>query len=60
MFGRLFRLFLLAAVVYTVARWLLNRRQRQSLRAFFVTLAQALIISSAIFLLLYALGFHTL
>ena len=34
MIGRLFRLLLLFAVLYAIARWLLDRRQRASLREF--------------------------
>lgn len=60
MIGRLFRLLLLFAVLYAIARWLLDRRQRASLRELITTLATALLAASAIFVLLYWLGFHQL
>ncbi|MBA4708023.1 protein MIGRI [Aquitalea aquatica] len=60
MIGRLFRLVLLFAVLYAIVRWLLDRRQRASLREFISTLATALLAASAIFVLLYWLGFHQL
>lgn len=53
MFGRLFKFFLLATLLLLVARLLFSREQRPSLRAWAVTLAQALLISSALFLLAY-------
>ena len=60
MFGRLFKFFVLCTVLYAVARWLLNRRQKETLRELFQTLAQALLISSLIFVGLYLAGFHRL
>ncbi len=46
MIGRLFRLFLLLAVLALIVRWLLNHRQRQTIREFVRTLAIALLLSS--------------
>lgn len=56
MFGRLFKFFVLAFVLLALYRWLFSREQRRSLREWAVTLAQALLISSALFAALYALG----
>ncbi|WP_024304255.1 hypothetical protein [Pseudogulbenkiania sp. MAI-1] len=60
MIGRLFKFVVLCAVLYAVARWLLNRRQKETLRELIQTLAQALLISSLIFVGLYLAGFHLL
>ncbi len=56
MFGRLFKFFVLAFVLLALYRWLFSSEQRRSLREWAVTLAQALLISSALFAVLYALG----
>ncbi|MDF0605233.1 hypothetical protein HZU77_006130 [Neisseriaceae bacterium TC5R-5] len=58
MLGRLFKFVVLAVVLLALARWLLNRQQRQSLRELFHTLAWALLISAALFTLLYGLGWR--
>ena len=50
MIGRLFRLFLLLAVLALIVRWLLNHRQRQTIREFVRTLAIALLLSSLLML----------
>ncbi len=50
MIGRLFRLFLLLAVLALLLRWLLNRQQRQTIREFVRTLAIALLLSSLLML----------
>lgn len=50
MIGRLFRLFLLLAVLALIVRWLLNRQQRQTVREFVRTLAIALLLSSLLML----------
>ncbi|MCP1290170.1 MULTISPECIES: hypothetical protein [Chromobacterium] len=60
MFGRLFKFFVLCGVLLMLARWLLNRRQRQSLHELFSTLALALLLSAGLFSLLYLLGWHRL
>jgi|GEM_PF-3374098 len=60
MIGRLFRLLLLFAVLYAIVRWLLDRQQRATLREFVSTLAIALLAASALFVLLYWLGFRNL
>ncbi|MBI3143723.1 MAG: hypothetical protein HYZ18_00350 [Pseudogulbenkiania sp.] len=48
MIGRLFKFFVVCAVLYTIARWLLNRRQKETLRELFHTLAAALLTASAL------------
>lgn len=48
MIGRLFKFFVLCVVLYAVARWLLNRHQKETLRELFHTLATALLIASAL------------
>lgn len=48
MIGRLFKFFVVCAVLYTIARWLLNRRQKETLRELFHTLATALLIASVL------------
>lgn len=58
MIGRLFKFFVVCAVLYTIARWLLNRRQKETLRELFHTLAVAFLISSLIFVALYLAGLH--
>ncbi|WP_233246735.1 hypothetical protein [Chromobacterium sp. Panama] len=60
MFGRLFKFFVLCGVLLMLARWLLNRHQRQSLHELFSTLALALLLSAGLFSLLYLLGWHRL
>ncbi len=56
MIGRLFRFFVLVFIGIYVVRWLLGYRGRQTLREWVVTFAQALVISSLIFLGLYFVG----
>lgn len=46
MSGRLFKLFVLIAVGYALARWLLGSRQRRALGEGARTLAQALLVSA--------------
>lgn len=59
MFGRLFKFFLLATVLVLLVRMLFSRQQRHSLREWVTTLAQALLISSALFVAAYWLwGVH--
>ena len=60
MFGRLFKFFVLCFVLYAAYRWLFDRSQKKSLREWVIILAQALIISSAIFGVLYLFGWHRL
>ncbi|HNX72276.1 protein MIGRI [Rivihabitans pingtungensis] len=59
MFGRLFKFFLLATVLVLLVRLLFSRQQRHGLREWITTLAQALLISSALFVAAYWLwGVH--
>ena len=59
MFGRLFKFFLLATVLVLLVRMLFSRQQRHGLREWITTLAQALLISSALFVAAYWLwGVH--
>jgi hypothetical protein len=59
MFGRLFKFFLLATVLVLLVRMLFSRQQRHGLREWVTTLAQALLISSALFVATYWLwGVH--
>ena len=59
MFGRLFKFFLLATVLVLLVRMLFSRQQRHILREWATTLAQALLISSALFVAAYWLwGVH--
>lgn len=59
MFGRLFKFFLLATVLVLLVRVLFSRQQRHGLREWITTLAQALLISSALFVAAYWLwGVH--
>ena len=59
MFGRLFKFFLLATVLVLLVRLLFSRQQRHGLREWVTTLAQALLISSALIVAAYWLwGVH--
>lgn len=59
MFGRLFKFFLLATVLVLLVRLLFSRQQRHGLREWITTLAQALLISSALIVAAYWLwGVH--
>ena len=53
MFGRLFKFFLLATVLVLLVRLLFSRQQRHGLREWVTTLAQALLISSALIVAAY-------
>ncbi|MDN0074789.1 hypothetical protein QU481_07770 [Crenobacter sp. SG2303] len=58
MFGRLFKFFVLCFVLYALARWVLDREQRRTLRDWAHTLAVSLLISSLLLVLLFLLGIN--
>jgi hypothetical protein len=58
MLGRLFKFFVIACVLLALVRLLFSPGQRPSLREWMVTLAQALLISAGLFMVLYWLGIH--
>ncbi|TIC83458.1 protein MIGRI [Crenobacter intestini] len=60
MFGRLFKLFVFCLLLWAAWRWLFDRGQKKTLREWAEILAQALLISSVIFGVLYFFGLHRL
>lgn len=56
MLTRLFYFFVFSLLLYAVIRFAMGQKQKQALRGFVVTLAQALLISAVIFIVLRLAG----